>query len=107
MIRAYSRAERKNQIILTLAIRAEHGGKPQATMYQIAKSLDMRPSTHLQKILMEMLTEHLLTVETAPHRPNKDKRLWKLPNGQYQLPLAVVREIPITQNGKSKGVMSL
>lgn len=107
MIRAYSRGERKEQIIATLAIKMQSGLGSGATMYQIAKSLDMRPSTHLQKILEEMWQDEVLTVKTVPHRPNRDKKLWILPKGTYQLPMVTVREIPITVNGKKKGVLSL
>lgn len=97
--RAYSRAERKVQIVATLAIMVQHGKSPTATMYQIAKRLDIRPSTHLLKILAEMVAAGDLAVAQAYHRPNRNKGLYTLPDGSYSLPRSHRREIKLSRAG--------
>ena len=106
-IKAYNRDERKVQVLAALAIKAQHGQPPKMTMYQIAKTLDMSPSTHLLNILKEMQSAGLLTCERQEHRPGVERMVWWLPKGSYQLPMEIKREIPITRNGRQEGVFSL
>lgn len=106
-IKAFTRDERKVQIMAALAIKAQHGEPPRMTMYQLAKRLDMSPSTHLLNILKEMQSAGLLTCERQEHRPDVVRLVWWLPEGSYQLPMEIKREIPIKKNGVSQGVMSL
>jgi len=106
-IKAYRRDERKVQIMAALAIKAQHGQQPKMTMYQLAKRLDMSPSTHLLNILKEMQSVGLLTCEREEHRSGIERLVWWLPGGSYQLPMEAAREIPIKKNGISQGVMSL
>jgi hypothetical protein len=97
--RAYSRAERKVQIVASLAINVQHGKSPVLTMYGIAKRLDIRPSTHLLKILAEMVNSGDLTVLYVEHRPNSIKGLYRLPEGSYTLPKTQRREIKLSRAG--------
>jgi hypothetical protein len=97
--RAYSRAERKVQIVATLAIQLQHRKKPEMTMYEIAKSLDIRPSTHLIKILKEMVVSGELQVDTKQHRPQVMKWVFKLPEGTYSMPRTQTREIRLSRAG--------
>jgi hypothetical protein len=97
--RAYSRVERKVQIVAVLANMVQHGKSPVATMYQIAKKLDIRPSTHLLGILAEMVATGDLAVEWAYHRPNRTKRLYALPDGSYSIPRSQRREIKLSRAG--------
>lgn len=46
------------------------------TMYEIADLLHMQPSTHLTKILMEMVDDSDLAFHVVAHRPNSTKRLF-------------------------------
>lgn len=98
-IRAYSRAARKAQIIATLAIRIQSGKTPEATMYTIARALDMRPSTHLMKILYEMLEDCEVECKISPHRKLFNKRVWSLPAGSYSIPKSLTREIKLSRAG--------
>jgi len=105
--RSYSREERKVQIIAALAIMVQHGKKPELTMYGIAKKLDMRPSTHLLRILREMVTDGLLNYHTEFHRPNMQKGVWELPLQSYRYPEKIERVIKIMRGGMVQGVLSL
>jgi len=86
LIRAYRREERERQVIQTLAIKAQHNDAPEATCYQIAKSLGMSRSSHLDAILKGMVSLGLLSVREVQHRPNKIKSIYSLPEGSYELP---------------------
>lgn len=97
--RSYSRAERKVQIIASLAIMVQHGKPPVATMYQLAKKLDIRPSGHLLKILAEMVATGDLTVEMKDHRKNSIKGVYRLPEGSYTVPKTQRREIKLSRAG--------
>jgi len=97
--RAYSRAERKVQIIASLAIMVQNGKTPVATMYQVAKKLDIRPSTHLLGILSEMVASGDLTVMYVEHRPNSLKGIYGLPEGSYTVPKTQRREIKLSRAG--------
>jgi len=99
-IKAYSRAERKEQILNTLLIKVQHGKKPNATMYQIAKSLDMSPSNHLMKILKEMAKDGQLNWYTTDHRPGLKKYVFMLPRGSYTPPKKQDRVIKLAVNGE-------
>lgn len=106
-IKAYSRDERKVQVLQALAIKAQRGEQPRMTMYQIAKRLDLSPSTHLMNILKEMEEQGMLQSFTTTHRPNMRRRVWELKEGSYQLPMEAKREIPIKAKGEKVGVFSL
>ena len=97
--RAYSRAERKVQIVASLAIMVQHGKSPSATMYQIAKKIDVRPSGHLLKILAEMVASCDLSVAYKDHRPNSIKGIYELPEGSYTVPKTHRREIKLSRAG--------
>lgn len=56
------RHERKAQIELVLAIKAEKGQPPEGTAYQIARLIDVVVSQHLYSILADMVAEHRLNV---------------------------------------------
>lgn len=75
---AYSRGERKDQVQLAIRIAMSKGLGNGRTMYQIAKSLDMRPSSHLMGILKEMWFEGILTFQFHEHRPGVKKSVWSL-----------------------------
>lgn len=105
--RAYSRAERKEQIYMTLMVRVQRGQLPKMTMYAIAKALDMSPSSHLSKILLEMARDGLLQCEWINHRPNMQKCEWTLKEGTWAWPEKTQRAINILRGGKVAGVFSL
>ena len=106
-IKAYSRVERKAQIKATLAIRLQHERMPQATMYQLAKSLEMSPSTHLTGILNEMVKAGELQKWSANHRPGVTKYIYGLPLGSYELPVKANRAARLTARGMAQGELLL
>jgi len=106
-IKAYSRTERKDQIKAVLAIRIQNGKSPQASMYDIAKSLDMSPSGHLMKILHEMCDSRELECMGRVHRPNMNKTMFALPFGSYELPKKAHRSIPVKVKGQMEMELSL
>lgn len=88
----YKRHERKAQIIETLKIRADKKGKPEATHYQIAKSLELSPSMFLLTILAEMVADGQLTVREVKHGSNHWKSIYSLPDGVW-VPKTQTREL--------------
>lgn len=106
-IKAYSRDERKAQVIALLAIEAQHGREPKMTMYRIAKGLDMSPSNHLTKILKEMVVSGVLDCSQVIHRPGVNKAVWGLKRGTWAYPQKMTRTVRIMQGGEEKGVFSL
>jgi hypothetical protein len=62
-VRAYSRDERKRLIIHVLAEAIRVGDSGVMTCAEIAKKMDIVPSTKLRAILMEMIEYGILSVE--------------------------------------------
>lgn len=76
----YSKSERKQQIIASFQIRAEHGKPNEATKYGIARALDVTPSQHLETILKEMVAEGTLSVQERDQRGRWTTRFYSLTN---------------------------
>ena len=53
----YSRAERKVQVKMTIALSIQRGQGNELTSYRIARALGMKPSMHVTQILAEMVSE--------------------------------------------------
>ena len=49
------------------------------TAYKIAKSLNMRPSVHFNRIVGELIGEGKLAYQEIPHRSNRTKFLLSIP----------------------------
>jgi hypothetical protein len=105
--RAYSRAERKEQVYLTLMVRVQRMQRPAMTMYQIAKALDMTPSNHLAKILHEMARDGILQCVWVDHRPGIKKCVFELKEGTWDWPEKVKRAINIMRGGRQTGEIML
>ena len=60
--RNFRRVEHKARIVKLLALWAEQSERNSATLNQIAKALEMSPSTYLSEILDEMVNEGELVV---------------------------------------------
>jgi hypothetical protein len=72
--RAFTREDRKLQIITAMLIRAERGAQPHTT-YSLAAALNMRVSPHFRRIVDELVKARLVNkIETA-HRPKWRKYL--------------------------------
>lgn len=82
---------------MALSIRAQHGQPAEGTMYSIAKLLDMSRSTHLFKILGEMVESEILICTVTEHRPGVWKRVYKLNPAHSAVPK---KTISLKINGK-------
>lgn len=82
--KAYSRGERKEQIA-NVFIDAMQSGQPnRLTMYQVAKRMDLAPSTKLQEIMLEMVADGVLSF-IAENKGNSWRRVFSLCNVQPQV----------------------
>lgn len=97
---AYSRDERKSMVMVQLAIKAQHGEMPEATMYGIARSLKMRPSTKLLAMLWEMVAADLLETRLVQHRKGWWKTIFALKTGTYVMPKPKSKTRTIKVNGE-------
>jgi len=73
-VRAYSRDERKRMIIHVLAAAIRVGDSGVMTCAEIARKMDIVPSTKLRNILMEMIEYGVLSVEEQPDAGIAGKR---------------------------------
>jgi hypothetical protein len=83
--RYFKKEERKQQILLALCIKAQHGGEPKGTAYTIAKLIDMAVSPNLYSILADMVAERRLDVRSEV-LGGRGERTW------YILPEETARE---------------
>lgn len=99
--KAYTRSERKDQIILAMALERRDTRYAQWTMYRIAHELNMSPSNHLMTILREMVRDGDLLSYEAGHRPGWNKTIFILDrtHNARQLP---VREIRVFSHGGTR-----
>ena len=106
-VRAMSRAGRRNQILLAFAIQIKNGQGDTMTAYDIARKIDVRPtSPNFRALLHGMVEDGLLLANasdrTSPfgdgyvmhYRPADDLRPAK-------------REIQVKKNGKQIGQLEL
>lgn len=93
----YTKEERKRQVILALSIKAQHGETPEATAYELAKKLDITPSGAFYDILAEMVANRELNTRFQKHRPNADKVIYILTDGEGKA--VKVRDKTIRING--------
>ena len=77
--KAFSRAERKEQIQNVFVDNIQRGLGNELTMYDVARKLDLTPSTKLQKIMLEMVDESTLSVRIENYRQTW-KRVFSLMN---------------------------
>jgi len=61
--KALDRIDRQNQVVLWFQIRFERGIDTYASLNEIAKGLQLAPSTKLRKMVNEMIGERLETKE--------------------------------------------
>lgn len=77
MDRYASRDNRKKEILLT-ALGRWQCGKKTFTTHQMAKAMGLKPSTHLRKMLAELVEVGDLEIRQERHRPNVVKNVYKL-----------------------------
>jgi len=107
-VRAMSRAGRRNQIMLAFAIQIKHGLGDQMTAYDIARKIDLRPtSPNFRDLLSQMVMDGLLKV-TANFDParmiNGRASFWYSPAQPIE---PEKRTVQIRANGKQAGQLEL
>jgi len=84
--KAFSRDERKEQVVLWFALRIQKGNESGATANDIGRALGMSRSSHLNDILWEMVQENTLDWRVV-HKPGKwAGREYRLHPGSYTKP---------------------
>lgn len=96
--KAYSREERQSMILDQFYKLVDGGKTPELTVYQLAKMMDITPSTHLRNIVWELVHEGALDSRTAEHRNGVTKTVFFVPQHLYSFPKQHERAILI--NGK-------
>lgn len=104
----YSRAERKMQVHMTIALSIQRGNGSELTSYRIARALGMKPSMHVTRILAEMVAEGKLTCRKVTGRPGRwDTYVYSLPGNGLPDSGLKKRSIAIKANGKQVGQLEL
>jgi len=104
----YSRGERYTQIMMTLLMRAKRGQGDEMTMYQVARALGMKPSTHVSKILAEMCARGKLTCRKGKQSGRWDTYFFKLHERYSDAGAkAEPRHINVRANGRQVGQLEL
>lgn len=105
---AYSRAERKTQVIQTIATAIAHDKPNAMTTNALAKQLQITPSSKFRNILLEMWRDGQLEAISIPHQGVAGKAyVWSLPEGTYQRPVKKTRQIAVKVRGQEAGQLSL
>ena len=99
--KAFSREEREAMIVTWFAIRIQKGNEKFATMNEIARGLDMRPSSHLLRILYGMCDNNKLTARRIDKPGRWTGNSFMLKPGTYQPPQA--RQIKLNIRGRNAG----
>jgi len=103
--KAFSRDERKQQIILWFAMRIQKQNFEYATAYDLARGLGIKVTSRFYALLREMEQEEILISKQA-NKPGKWARwTYMLFPGTYHTPRA--RIIPLNVNGKKEGQLEL
>lgn len=106
-VRAMSRAGRRNQIMLAFAIQIKNGQGDSMTAYDIARKIDLRPtSPNFRHLLNQMVEDGLLlaNAEGEPRKFNGKHTIWYRPAEDMR---PQKRTVNIRANGKQVGQMEL
>lgn len=103
--KAFTREERKQQIILWFALRIQKGNESYASVNAIARGLGMSPSSHLTKILFEMNNEGTIAVRGVSRPGRWFGNEFMLMPGTYSKPSP--RSIALKVRGKPLGQLEL
>jgi len=87
-------------IVTWFALRVQNGNENYATVNEIARGLNMSPSSHLVNILHEMMLEYKLTMRGVQKPGRWFGHEYMLEPGTYEHPKR--RAIPV----KARGVVS-
>lgn len=106
-VRAMSRAGRRNQILLAFAIKIRNGQGDTMTAYEIARKIDLRPtSPNFRALLHAMVEDGLLVKREAENAtPFGDKVTMLYCPAEELKPQK--RMVSIRANGKQAGQLEL
>jgi len=107
-VRSMNRAGRRNQILLAFAIKIKHGLGDTMTAYEIARKIDLRPtSPNFRDLLNQMVLDGLLIAwdseENTTPFGDKVKKLYR-PADELK---PEKRSISVRANGKQAGQLEL
>lgn len=107
-IHNYSRAERKSQVIQQMVLKMRRGGGAEWTQYKMARALGLKPSTHFQNILNEMVAEGKLIKRVLVGRPGKwDTFYYAIHPDFLALDFEPKRSVSVRAAGKQIGQLEL
>lgn len=107
-IQNYSRADRKKQVVMTIALSIQRGQGDELTSYRIARALGMKPSMHVTQILAEMVAEKKLSCRMVKGVGSKwNTYLYRLSDSVEASAHIKPREISVKKNGKQVGQLEL
>ncbi len=104
----YSRADRKKQIIMMIALSTARGKGDELTAYRIARAIGMQPSMHVMRILAEMVVEGKLQCRMITDRSGRwDTFMYRLSDSIKSSAHVQPREIAVKKNGVQVGQLRL
>lgn len=103
--KAFKRVERKRSIMTAFAVMVTKSQSPRLTVAGIARKIGLEPSTHLRKIVAELVEEGTLIAELQDHRPGWQKVVYSLPPTSSWRP--VPRLVKLNVGGKAVGQLEL
>lgn len=106
-VRAMNRAGRRNQILLAFAIKIKSGLGDTMTAYEIARKIDLRPtSPNFRKLLSGMVEDGLLLANASENKsPFGDQWIMHYRPAEELKPEK--RKVNIRANGKQAGQLEL
>ena len=107
-VQNYSRADRKKQVVMTIALSIQRGSGDELTSYRIARALGMKPSMHVTQILAEMVAEGNLKCRKVTGRSGRwDTYLYSISEKEMNGYSFKKREVSVKRNGKQVGQLEL
>jgi len=107
-VRAMSRAGRRNQIMLAFAIQIKHGLGDEMTAYEIARKIDLRPtSPNYRDLLSQMVIDGFLKVRQIEQSGRGIKGNATFVYSPAQAIVPEKRTVQVRANGKQAGQLEL
>lgn len=107
-VRAMSRAGRRNQILLAFAIQIKHGLGDEMTAYEIARKIDLRPtSPNFRDLIANMVMDGVLKCRAVEKAGRGIKGNATFVYSPAQPIVQEKRTIQVRANGKQAGQLEL
>lgn len=94
--------EREIQVINWFAIRLQHDNDEYATSYEIAKGLELSPSSKLRQILGNMVENGSLESTAIERSGRWTSRGYRLKSGTFKRPTKQMATIKLRANGQEQ-----